>query len=147
MARIDFAFGATEKLSQACQTTLRQYLAGHRIVVFCSNVQILKAFDLKLWAVDEAAFVPHVMAGDPLASNTPVILAHENLAQVLAEAPAGTWLLNLDHEAPEGITSVSRVLEIVSDEEEDKAAARVRWRAYLAAGHDVRSHRLASTRE
>ena len=142
MARIDFAFGATDKLSQACQTALRQFLAGQKMVVFCSDAARLKAFDLQLWAVDEAAFVPHVMAGDPLAAQTPIILASENLAQVLSQAPAEAWLMNLDDLCPPTVDPLTRVLEIVSDEESDKAGARARWRAYQAAGHDLRSHRL-----
>lgn len=142
MARIDFAFGAQEKLSQACQTTLRQFLAGQKIVVYCSDMATLKAFDLKLWAVDDAAFVPHVMAEDPLASQTPIVLVHQDLEAALSNAPRDAWLLNLDNEMPAGFESVSRVLEIVSDDENDKSAARARWRSYQAAGHDVRSHRL-----
>ena len=142
MARIDFAFGATDKLSQACQTALRQYLSGQKMVVFCSDAARLKAFDAQLWAVDEAAFVPHVMAADSLAAQTPIILASENLEQVLAQAPAEAWLMNLDELCPPTVGALSRVLEIVSDEESDKASARARWRGYQADGHDLRSHRL-----
>jgi DNA polymerase-3 subunit chi len=143
MARVDFAFGAANKLSQACQTALRQYLAGQKMVVYCSDTAKLKAFDLQLWAVDEAAFVPHVMAGDVLAAQTPIILASENLEQVMADAPPEAWLMNLDEQCPPWVGKLTRVLEIVSDEESDKAGARARWRAYQAAGHDLRSHRLS----
>jgi len=142
MARVDFAFGATDKLSQACQTALRQFLAGQKMVVFCSDAARLKAFDLQLWAVDEAAFVPHVMAGDFLAAQTPIVLASENLEQVLSQAPPEAWLMNLDDLCPPTVGPLTRVLEIVSDEESDKAGARARWRAYQVAGHDLRSHRL-----
>ena len=142
MARIDFAFGAADKLSQACQTTRRLYLAGHTLLVFCSDRPQLKAFDQKLWAVDEAAFIPHVMAHDPLALTTPVILACENLTQVLGQIPADTWLLNLDEQCPPDTAALTRILEIVSDDDANKAQARVRWRAYQLAGHDLRSHRL-----
>lgn len=143
MARVDFAFGATNKLAQACQTALRQYLSGQKIVVYCSDTAKLKAFDLQLWAVDEASFVPHVMAGDVLAAQTPIILACENLEQVMAAAPPEAWLLNLDEQCPPWVGKLTRVLEIVSDEESDKAAARARWRVYQTAGHDLRSHRLS----
>ena len=142
MARINFAFGATDKLTQACQTALKQYLAGQKMVVFCSDTAVLNAFDLQLWAVDEAAFVPHVMAGDALAAQTPIILASENLEQVMTEAPAEAWILNLDEQCPPWVGKLTRVLEIVSDEESDKASARARWRVYQAAGHDLKSHRL-----
>ena len=143
MARVDFAFGASNQLSQACQTALRQYLAGQKMVVYCSDTAKLKAFDVQLWAVDEAAFVPHVMAGDDLAAQTPIILASENLEQVMADAPPEAWLMNLDEQCPPWVGKLTRVLEIVSDEESDKASARARWRAYQAAGHDIRSHRLS----
>ena len=142
MARIDFAFGAADKLSQACQTTQRLYLAGHTLLVFCSDRQRLKAFDQKLWSVDETAFIPHVMANDPSALNTPVILACENLTQVLSQVPPDTWLLNLDEQCPSDTSHLTRILEIVSDDDTDKAQARVRWRTYQLAGHDLRSHRL-----
>jgi hypothetical protein len=38
MARIDFAFGATERIAQACQTSLRQHLAGQQ-VRYSSNLK------------------------------------------------------------------------------------------------------------
>ena len=145
MARIDFAFGATERITQACQTSLRQYLAGQTLLVYCTDAARLKAFDQKLWSVDEAAFVPHVSADDPAAPDTPIWLVASNLAQALARAPAKAWLLNLDDQCPPGIENVARVLEIVSDEDADKAAARERWRLYQAGGHEVKSFRLSPT--
>ncbi len=145
MARIDFAFGATEKLSQACQTTLRQYLAGQKLFVYCTQPARMKAFDQQLWAVEDDAFVPHVAATDPLAASTPVVLVTSGSEQALANAPAAAWLLNLDDACPPTLGHVTRVLEIVSDDPDDKEAARARWRTYLAAGHDVRSHRLSAS--
>jgi DNA polymerase-3 subunit chi len=142
MARIDFAFGATEKIAQACQTTLKQYLAGHKLLVYCSDAARLKAFDNKLWAVEPTAFVPHVMANDPLAEQTPIWLVSGDLAQALARAPAEAWLLNLDELCPPALGNTARVLEIVSEGEDDKAAARARWAQYKAAGHELKAHRL-----
>ena len=142
MARIDFAFGATEKIAQACQTTLKQYLAGHKLLVYCSNAARLKAYDTKLWAVEPTAFVPHVMVTDPLAEQTPIWLVSGDLEQALARAPVDAWLLNLDEHGPPALGNTARVLEIVSEDEDDKAAARARWAHYKAAGHELKAHRL-----
>ena len=142
MARIDFAFGATDKIVQACQTTLKQYLAGHKLVVYCSDAARLKAYDTKLWAVEPTAFVPHVMATDPLAEETPIWLVSSDLEHAIAHAPAEAWLLNLDELCPPALGNTARVLEIVSDDEEDKTAARARWAQYKAAGHELKAHRL-----
>lgn len=144
MARINFAFGASERIAQACQTTLKQYLAGQKMVVYCSDVARLRQYDQKLWAVDEAAFVPHVWADDPLASNTPIVLVNKDLALALEGLSPDTWLLNLDNACPPTCGALQRVLEIVSDEPEDKEAARNRWRTYQAAGHDLKSFSLQS---
>ncbi len=145
MARINFAFGATERISQACQTTLKQYLAGQKMVVYSSDITRLRQFDQKLWAVDEAAFVPHVWADDPMASQTPIVLITKDLAQALEGMSPETWLLNLDDACPPTCGPLQRVLEIVSDEPEDKESARQRWRSYQAAGHDLKSYSLQST--
>jgi DNA polymerase III subunit chi len=142
MARIDFAFGASERISQACQTSLKQYLAGQKLVVYASEIARLKEYDQKLWGVEDAAFVPHVWADDPLAPQTPILLVSEGLAQALEGRPPETWLLNLDDACPPTLGTLQRVLEIVSDDPDDKDAARHRWRMYQAAGHDVKSYSL-----
>lgn len=147
MARINFAFGATERIMQACQTTLKQYLAGQKMVVYTSDIARLRQFDQKLWAVDEAAFVPHVWADDPLASQTPIVMVNKDLARALEGMSPDTWLLNLDDACPPTCGALERVLEIVSDDPEDKEAARQRWRSYQAAGHDLKSYSLQSTPE
>jgi DNA polymerase-3 subunit chi len=145
MARIHFAFGASERIAQACQTTLKQYLAGHKMVVYCSDVARLRQYDQKLWAVDEAAFVPHVWADDPLATKTPIVLVAKDLGLALEGVSPDTWLLNLDDSCPPTCGTLERVLEIVSEQAQDKETARQRWRTYQAAGHDLKSFSLQST--
>ena len=144
MVRVDFAVGAADRVRQACHTTLRQFLAGRQLTVYCSDPRRLRAFDEQLWSVDDTAFVPHVMAGDPLAPVTPVIMVANGLESALAHRVQPLWLLNLDDNCPPVLQGVARVLEIVSDHDEDKTLARARWKAYQAAGHDVRSHTMNS---
>ena len=142
MARVDFAIGAADRVRQACQTTLRQFLARQPLAVYCRDPRRLRAFDEQLWSVDDTAFVPHVMADSPLAPATPVIMVADGLEAALALLADPVWLLNLDDACPPSLDRVVRVLEIVSAGEEDKALARTRWKAYQAAGHEVHSHTL-----
>jgi DNA polymerase-3 subunit chi len=128
MTRIDFAFGAPDRLRTACQVVRKRYLAGQRL--------------------DDTSFVPHVLANDPLAGETPVILTAGDPQQAAAAAgqggqPQPSWLLNLDLDCPPGFEAFERLLEIVSDDPDDKQAARQRWRTYLAAGHTPQSHDLS----
>lgn len=147
MARIDFAFGAPDRLRTACQVARKQYAAGQRLVVYCSDGARLTAFDRMLWAFDDTSFVPHVLANDALAAQTPVVLTAGDPAAVAlpqGEGQAPPWLMNLDDACPPNYQSYARVLEIVSAEGDDRQAARVRWRAYQAQGDEPHSHAIGA---
>lgn len=146
MTRIDFAFGAPDRLRMACQVVRKRYLAGQRLVVYCREGTRLTAFDRMLWAFDDTSFVPHVLVNDPLAAETPVVLTAGDPQQA-AQTAAGDsqnppWLLNLDDGCPPGFEAFGRLLEIVSDDPDDRQAARQRWRFYQDAGHPPQSHNL-----
>lgn len=147
MTRIDFAFGAPDRLRMACQVVRKRYLAGQRLVVYCKEGSRLAAFDRMLWAFDDTSFVPHVLANDPLAAETPVVLTAGDPWQAaqaaVADGQPQPWLLNLDDACPPGFDAFERLLEIVSDDPDDKQAARQRWLAYQGAGHTPQSHDLS----
>jgi DNA polymerase-3 subunit chi len=147
MARIDFAFGASDRLRTACQVARKQYLAGQPLVVYCADAARLSAFDRLLWAFDDISFVPHVLATDSLAAETPVLLTAADPAPMAASAgperPA-PWLLNLDNACPPNYQAFARILEIVSADGDDRPAARERWRTYLAQGDTPHSHAIGA---
>ena len=76
----------------------KRYLAGQRLV-YCRDGSRLASFDRMLWAFDDISFVPHVLANDPLAADTPVVLtasdplkASEKLVQAGSRNPGcSTW--------------------------------------------------------
>ncbi|NYT38339.1 DNA polymerase III subunit chi [Allopusillimonas soli] len=163
--RVDFAFGASDRLRMACEVVRKHHAAGRRVVVYTRDMQHLVRFDRLLWGFDATAFVPHVMADDPLAQDTPVLLA-TSLASLPAAGssldakpdgggppaeqepfspkPVDTtdswWLLNLDHDCPPEAPVFGRILEIVSNQEDDRQQARARWRQYHASGHALHAH-------
>ncbi len=141
--RVDFAFGAVHRLRMACQVVRKQYLAGRPLVVYTQDVQRLNTFDQLLWSFDPVAFVPHVRADDPMAAQTPVVLTTETPQPQTTAGSPDPWLVNLDLECPPNATAFARILEIVSEHPQDKAAARARWQHYKAAGYDVRAHDIS----
>lgn len=146
--RIDFAFGAPDRLRSACQTARKRHLAGQRLVVYCSDGNRLSAFDRMLWAFDDISFVPHVLATDPLAPDTPVLLTAADPSLALpADQAAEAWLMNLDDDCPPSYDGYARLLEFVSGDAADRQAARQRWRIYQAAGHDLHGHNLTQSPE
>ncbi|TEA78505.1 DNA polymerase III subunit chi [Allopusillimonas ginsengisoli] len=138
MARIDFAFGAADRLRMACAVVQKHYSAGRRLIVYTQDQQRLAHFDRLLWGFEATAFVPHVMADHPLAADTPVILMNNLEGQPIQGGEA--WLINLDLQCPPEADRYPRILEIVSNHDDDKRAARERWRQYQANGHTLHAH-------
>ena len=148
MARVDFAFGAPDRLRTACVVTRKRYLAGETVLAYSADSQRLAAFDRLLWAFDPVSFLPHVGVDDPLAHDTPVVLsaaAPGAWLDRLTEGSALPWLLNLDDVCPPDVARFERVMEIVAGHDDDRQKARQRWRDYAAAGHEVHAHDLAQT--
>ncbi|AYR19992.1 DNA polymerase III subunit chi [Alcaligenes faecalis] len=140
MSRVDFAFGAPDRLRTACEVVRKHYEAGRQVVVYLSDARQLARFDRLLWGFESTAFVPHVGVEDPLAATTPVLLT--------SAAPVPTdeqsWLLNLDAQCPPGFEQFARILEIVSEREADRTQARERWRVYQTQGCQVHAHKLGA---
>jgi DNA polymerase-3 subunit chi len=144
MPRIDFAFGASDRLRAACQLVEKHYLTGQDLLIYCATAARLSAFDRLLWAFHDTAFVPHVLASDPLAAETSVLLtATDPIIALGSRSPGASWLLNLDDDCPPHYKEFKRVLEIVSHAPDDRDAARRRWRAYQRAGDTPNSYDLS----
>lgn len=138
MVRVDFAFGASDRLRKACEVVRKHYEAGRTLQVYLSDTRLLHRFDRLLWGFEPQAFVPHVLIDDPLASLTPVLLTH----QATPPQDTQTWLVNLDEQCPPAFMQFARILEIVSEHEADKRTARERWRHYQTANCELHAHKL-----
>lgn len=140
MARVDFAYGASHKLNMACHTTARHVNAGHKIAVYCSDPTKLKKFNLLLWNFEPTSFISHCLITDPLAKHAQVLLLSNTEDIDLLEQKE--WLLNLDKNIPDRAANFERILEIVSNHDEDITNARTRWQAYKKMGFNVKGHKL-----
>ncbi len=81
MTRVDFHFNAPDKLQYGCRLVRKIYRARHKVLVWCDDKVRLAEFDRMLWTFSQHDFIPHVAAGDPLAAETPVLLAHAEAAE------------------------------------------------------------------
>jgi DNA polymerase-3 subunit chi len=126
MTRIDFHTNIPDKLSYACRLARKAYGARARLVLLAEDAAQAAALDEALWSLSETDFLPHVMAGDPLASQTPIIVT----ASEEAELPHYDMLINLTRRTPAGFERFERVFEIISTDEDDAAAGRKRYVAY-----------------
>jgi DNA polymerase III subunit chi len=126
MTRIDFHTNIPDKLSYACRLARKAYAAGGKLVLLTEDAEQAATLNDALWTLSETDFLPHVMAGDPLAAQTPIIVTDNEHA----ELPHGDMLVNLTRRVPATMDRYTRVFEIISTDEGDAAAGRKRYLAY-----------------
>lgn len=126
MTRIDFHTNVPDKLAYACRLARKAYMAQQRVVLMADDAQQMAALNAALWTISDTDFLPHVLAGDPLAAHTPIVLTDSDSA----ELPHHDILVNLSRRTPAHFASFQRLFEIVSQDEDDAAAGRRRYVQY-----------------
>ena len=124
--RIDFHTNIADKLGYACRLARKAYASRASVVLLAEDAAQAAALDEALWTLGDTDFIPHVLAGDPLAPQTPVIVADSDDA----ELPHHDILVNLTRRTPAHFARFARVFEIISSDEDDAAAGRKRYVAY-----------------
>jgi DNA polymerase-3 subunit chi len=139
VTQIDFYTNVGDKLHTACRLVAKGYARGHRIMVCCPDGETAQQLDRMLWLNPPIGFLPHCAAGDRLAPETPIVIDHTG-----KEPPHDEVLLNLRFEWPAYFGRFHRLIEIVSLDEEDRRAARERFKFYRDRGYDMRTHDLST---
>jgi len=138
MTQIDFYTHVDDKLRTACTLTGKAFARGLKVTVFCPDPELAQRFDRLLWTAPAIGFVPHCAPGDPLAQDTPVIIDCRGDPLLHNEV-----LVNLRPEWPPLFRRLQRLIEIVSLDDVDRAAARERFRIYRDRGYEIRTHDLS----
>ena len=138
MTRIDFYSNAEPKLQVACQLAAKAVQQSLRVLILAPDETTLRAIDKLLWTVPPTGFLPHCMARDPLAPETPVLIARD-----CESLPHDQVLLNLGNDSPASFSRFQRLIELVAIDDTDKQAGRARFRYYRDRGYEIQHHDLA----
>lgn len=137
MTDVAFHFGAPHKLEYVGRLLRKAVGRGARLVVFAPQ-DMLRRLDSQLWSQSPTEFLAHCADGDPAMARSPVVLA----SRLHTGLPADSVLVNLSDVVPEGYARFDRVIEVVSHDEDDRAAARGRWKHYAQQGIAIQKHDL-----
>jgi DNA polymerase III subunit chi len=134
MTEVSFHINVADRTDYTCRLVRKASRSG-ATVVLTGAAPTLAHFDRALWTFDDLEFLPHAMprAGEPLTTNI-------WLLQDATLATRHDVLVNLGAEAPAGFESFEKVVEIVSTEADDRAAARARWKHYANRGYEIKTH-------
>ena len=135
MTRIDFHSNVGDSLLYACRLVRKAYQAGQPTIVIAEPAR-LRAFDEQLWTFSALDFVPHCMAGTPLAAQTPIVLTTN-----LDDVPHHQVLLNLGASVPAQFARFERLLEVVGNAQDELVAGRERYRFYRDRGYALNNYK------
>jgi DNA polymerase-3 subunit chi len=141
MTEVDF-YVLKDKAPQAgmqfvCRLAEKIFKDGHQVYINAASEQQLRQLDDLLWSFRQGSFLPHAVYKSNGQETTPILLGH-------ATEPDGPSdvLVNLAEDIPAFFSRYSRVTELVSGDDEQRDAARTRYRFYKDRGYTVRSHQL-----
>jgi DNA polymerase-3 subunit chi len=142
LTTIDFYFNAQDRLQVACRLAGKAAGQKKRMLIYAPEAETASRIDRLLWTWPAIGFVPHCAVHDPLAAETPVLIAAD------AESPSGCEvLLNLGADCPPHFERFERLLELVGTDEAERLAGRSRYRFYLERGYKISNHDLAKEAE
>ena len=141
MTEITFHLNANNKMDYCCRLLRKAYASNAKVVVKGST-DSLKQLDQALWSLSSTDFIPHCScdAEAAILSASPIVLTSN--IDALDRLPHHQVLLNIDDEIATGYEKFERVIEVVGDQSEDKARARIRWRHYSQRGYPISTHEI-----
>lgn len=138
MTSIDFYFNAPDAVQVACRLAGKAFAQKTRLVIYAPDAELAGRVDRMLWTTPATGFVPHCAPHDPLAPDTPVLIASGEDAPEPCEV-----LLNLSRACPPHFARFERLLEVVAADDEARQAGRERYRFYRDRGYAIANHDLA----
>lgn len=135
---VAFHFNAPDRLSYACRLLRKAYLRKARVFVWVADGDLVR-LDAALWTMAAGEFVPHCRVGDPASVK---VRSPIHLGEQLPDLRGDFILVNLRQDMPANPGAFSRIIEVVTLDEADRAPARDRWRQYKALGLEPQRHDL-----
>ncbi|MSQ49603.1 MAG: DNA polymerase III subunit chi [Betaproteobacteria bacterium] len=142
MTSIDFYFNAGDRLAIACRLAGKALRQKKRVLIYAAQMEVAQKIDRLLWASQAVSFIPHCYTHDPLAAATPILIAVGDTPMASPNA-ACEVLLNLATVCPPFFERHERLLEVVTQDDEDKLAGRARYAFYRDRGYAIRNHDLS----
>ena len=144
MTRVDFYIldrpAKEARLTLACRLAEKAVNQDHEVLINTGSDAESLRLDELLWTFSKGSFLPHRMLGAEAGDGDGEAVSIGSDREPLE----GSWdlLINLAAEVPEFFSRFDRVAELVSAEEEDKAAGRERFRYYRDRGYELRTYHI-----
>lgn len=134
MTKVDFVVNLHSKLQEVALLCEHSLQKGHTVTINCDSEATFETLNKTLWDYTDTSFLPHVTPHDTHAGVTPIHLYQDGDVVIQDDI-----LINLAADVPLFFGRFRQLIEVVSEVEHDKQAARERWKFYRDRGYALRS--------
>lgn len=138
MTRVEFFFNVPDKLAKTAELCEKAIAKGRQLTIYSQNDVMSSQLQQRLWQKSASSFLPSSNSDDVISQFSPVLIDvnGENLTQ-------DDILINLQINHPPFFSRFRYLVELVSVDESDKAAARIRYKFYRDRGYEIKSSDMA----
>ena len=123
----------------ACRIVEKAWQQGLQVYLLTDSAAATALMDDLLWTFKQGSFVPHeiVTQAAPLSDACPVLLGH-------GAEPQGkrSVQVNLHDDVPVFFSRFERVLEVIGDDDVQRASGRTRYAFYRDRGYPLEYHKV-----
>jgi DNA polymerase-3 subunit chi len=134
MTRIDFYFNVADKqkvISDLVQSALTK---RRQVTILTADDHVAAEVSANLWQNKPESFLPNVHSNHLYAFKTPVVIGSRG-----SDSMQDDMLINLTSSEPSTFSRFTQLVELVGGAEQDKIAARARFKFYRDRGYEIKS--------
>jgi len=125
----------------ACKIIKEYYKKKYKIFVSSHSNDLVNELNNLLWTFEQISFIPHCTTKN-YDKNSPILLSgKDSFPKTINLKEYDVWL-NLDDEMEENYTDFEIILEIVSQNEEERILSRKKYLNYQKNNFEVKHEKL-----
>ena len=125
----------------ACKIIKEYYKKKYKIFVSSRSDDLVNELNNLLWTFEQISFIPHCTTKN-YDKNSPILLSgKDSFPKTINLKEYDVWL-NLDDEMEENYTDFEIILEIVSQNEEERILSRKKYLNYQKNNFEVKHEKL-----
>jgi DNA polymerase-3 subunit chi len=140
MTRVEFFFNVPDKLVKVVELCEKAVAKGRHLTIFTQHDAMGQLLQQRLWQQSASSFLPSTTPFDVASQFTPIIIDADGEHLIQDDI-----LINLQTVYPPFFSRFRVLVELVGVDEDDKAAARSRFKFYRDRGYQVKSTDVASS--
>ncbi len=134
MTRVEFYFNVADKFEKTAELCEKAVVKGRQLTVYTQNKAMSDSVHKSLWQHSASSFLANSQVDEVNSQFAPIVIDYQGEKLLQDDV-----LINLQTAQPLFFSRFRYLVELVSNDEADKTAARARFRFYKDRGYEIKS--------